>query len=103
MELKLVSSDNRRDLYELGTGGTWKVCKILVAKEYCSVGNHYHKNKDELFLVLSGVLTYNDMDFFANETIFIERGTPHTFFLNEGCRLLCLASKEHDPNDDFKI
>lgn len=48
MNLKLVSEDNRRSLYEFGEG-EWKCAKYLDIKHDCVVGGHYHMEKDECF------------------------------------------------------
>lgn len=107
MELKLASSDNRRDLYELGEGGTWKVCKILKIKEQCILGNHRHINKDELFILTEGpgMVAIMDGDVWPVSRmipLYVPRGTFHEFHLEPGSTLLCLASELHDPNDDHK-
>jgi quercetin dioxygenase-like cupin family protein len=121
MELKLVSEDERRKLSEFGNGGTWKVCKVLEFKQDALVGNHYHKKKDEMFVLLSGeglffvrnnqfnknpdyTLAFSDGEYrIAPYSVFIKRGTKHAFNLKKGSVLICLASQEHDPKDDYKL
>ena len=44
--IKAISKDNRRELFEYGDNGVWKVSKYLKIKEDCVLGNHYHKNKE---------------------------------------------------------
>lgn len=103
-----VHVDERRALYELGLGGDWKVLKYLDIKEDCSIGNHYHKYKDELFLLVKGegVFHYREDEFLISASIqtpfstTVSRGTWHRFDLKKGSILLCLASAPHDPNDD---
>jgi len=106
MELKLVSEDNRRKLFEFGNGGTWKVCKVLEIKEDSTVGNHYHKKKDEMFVLLRGEGTFLldgvEVDRSAPFSLFVERGKYHAFELKAGSILLGLASETHDPTDDYK-
>lgn len=113
MELKLVHEDLRRALYEFGEGGTWKVAKYLEVKQECTLGDHYHKNKDELFLLVKGggILQTMDMDtklqntsiLMAPRSFLISRNTLHTISLYEGSVLMCLASELHDPSDDHKL
>lgn len=107
MELKLVSEDDRRKLSEFGNGGHWKVCKVLEAKQDCWVGNHYHKLKDEMFLLIEGsgtfVVEQNTEVQHAPFSILIKHGNYHAFNLKKGSILLGLASEEHDPKDDYKI
>lgn len=107
MELKLVSEDNRRRLSEIGNGKSWKVCKILEMKEDGLVGNHYHKKKDEMFLLWEGSGTFvvekETSVQFAPYSVFIPRGTYHAFTLKKGSVLIGLVTEEHDPSDDYKI
>ena len=107
MELKLVSEDERRKLSEFGNGANWKVCKVLEAKQACFVGNHYHKLKDEMFVLLSGSGTFvvekETIVEFAPYSVLVKRGQYHSFFLKKGSILLGLASELHDPSDDYKI
>ncbi len=107
-QLNKVSEDNRRAIYEFGNGGNWKVCKYLEIKEDCTIGNHYHKNKDECFMLLSGsaeVTLYVTMNFPAIPfmVINVPKFTHHIFRIKKGSVLLCLASQDHDPTDDHKI
>ena len=107
MDLKLVSEDGRRKLSEFGNGGNWKVCKVLEAKEDCWVGNHYHKLKDEMFVLLEGsgtfVLEEETRFQHAPFSLFVKRGQYHAFNLTKGSVLLGLASELHDPEDDYKV
>lgn len=107
MELKLVSEDERRKLSEFGNGGTWKVCKVLEFKKDAWVGNHYHKNKDEMFLLLegSGTFVIDKKTFGKNApySVLVSAGQYHSFKLTKGSVLICLASELHDPNDDHQV
>lgn len=106
MNMELVSDDERRALYELGSGGNWKVMKYLVAKHDCNVGDHFHLKKDELFLLLSGlasvVLDDTVITLKSGQSLMVQRGQYHVFHLKSGSELICLASKVHDPSDDHK-
>jgi len=103
----LVSEDHRRALYELGAGGNWAVLKVVIVKAVTSIGNHYHKNKRELFLLLEGrgnvIIDGKSTSITKNSSILIEPMQMHSFILDVGSVLLCLASKDHDPTDDYKI
>lgn len=107
MELKLVSEDERRKLSEFGEGAVWKVCKILEAKEECWVGNHYHKLKDEMFVLMEGtgtfVLEQQTSVEHAPFSLFVPRGKYHAFKLSKGAVLIGLCTESHDPKDDYKI
>lgn len=104
MKLKPVSKDSRRALYEFGIGGVWKVSKLIKVKSDCMIGGHFHKKKDELFLVLSGLVRYSMCTKSGiagpDETINVPRGTYHSFECTAGTTMICLASELHDPNDD---
>ena len=107
MELKLVSEDHRRKLSEFGNGGNWKVCKIVEMKEDSWVGNHFHKKKDEIFVLLDGggtfVVEQKTTHEWAPYSVFIPRDTYHAFKLQKGSVLICLASELHDPKDDYTL
>lgn len=107
MDYKVVSEDARRSLAEFGNGGTWKVCKVMEIKEDCWVGNHYHKLKDEMFLLIEGsgtfVLEKTTSTEHAPFSLHVPRGSYHAFNLKKGSVLLGLASEMHDPKDDYKI
>jgi hypothetical protein len=99
--------DNRRRLIEFGQG-PFAVCKALTAKEGCIVGEHYHRNKDESFLLLSGKATrvvIGDLERFDQEAPqewHVPRGTYHVFELEEGSVLIGTASEPFDQEDEIK-
>lgn len=102
-----ISIDHRRALTEFGSGGNWKVCKYLEITEDCMIGDHYHKNKDESFLLANGSGTVR-----ISATVYpvkapcvinVPRGNYHAFSLEKGSILIGLASEEHDPSDDYKL
>jgi mannose-6-phosphate isomerase-like protein (cupin superfamily) len=104
--LNKVSEDNRRAIFEFGNGGNWKVCKLLNIKEDCVIGDHYHKNKDECFLLISGeadvILDGKLFEVEPFTVIDVPKFVHHTFNIKNGSLLLCLASQEHNPKDDHK-
>ena len=97
--------DNRRALTEFGNGRTWKVCKVIEAKENCYLGNHYHKKKDESFMLIKGdgeIKTGGNshkMQLF--EEYFVPAYIRHEFFLITGSILIGLCSEEFNPKDDY--
>jgi quercetin dioxygenase-like cupin family protein len=101
-----VHEDHRRKLIEFGSG-PFAVCKALVAKAGCVVGDHHHRHKDEAFLLLSGharlvvVGERQWRDVQAPCVWEVPRGTYHLFDLREGSILIGTASAEFDPADEI--
>ena len=98
--------DDRRVLVEWLNGFGVRSCKVLTAKQECEVGNHYHKNKDEFFYLLagSGEVELNGLweIIHAGDTVYVPALTKHSFKLSEGSILLGGATKEYDPDDEYK-
>jgi hypothetical protein len=102
-----VHEDERRKLIEFGHD-TFKVCKVAVAKETCVLGDHFHRNKDEHFLLLTGLAervvigdrTWTDIA--APFEWHVPRGHYHAFYLQAGSILLGTATAEFDPADEIK-
>ena len=67
--------DTRRTLIEWASGD-FKIAKAVTAKTDCVVGDHYHRNKDEHFLLLSGVAAWIRSLGWAKPTL-----TPAAFIL----------------------
>lgn len=99
-----VHEDERRKLVEWANG-SFKECKVLTAKQDCIVGDHFHRNKDEVFYLLSGeaekVVVGDKIDFTGNYW-FVPRGTYHAFYLREGAVLLGAATEFFDPADEIR-
>ncbi len=99
--------DNRRKLFEISTGA-FKVCKALIAKAGCIVGDHYHQKKDERFMLVSGMAhqviiggeTFTEVPAPFEWTV--TRGTYHLFDLAEGSILVGTATEEFDYGDEIK-
>lgn len=102
-----VHEDARRRLIEFGKG-PFAVCKALTAKEGCIVGEHFHRNKDESFLLLSGKATrvvigaFRQFNAQAPQEWHVPRGTFHSFELEAGSVLIGTASEPFDPEDEIK-
>lgn len=99
-----VSSDARRDLYEFEG---YPVCKLIVAKEDCTLGEHYHKRKDEVFVLISGACDAKIGEFHDYLAILeryeVPAGTFHSFILWKGAILLGFCTQPYDPTDDYKV
>jgi oxalate decarboxylase/phosphoglucose isomerase-like protein (cupin superfamily) len=99
--------DSRRTLVEWAKGA-FKVAKIVTAKSDCTVGDHYHRNKDETFYLHSGharrviVGDAVQLSIDAPAEWNVPRGTYHAFDLAEGSVLLGTATEEFDPEDEIK-
>jgi quercetin dioxygenase-like cupin family protein len=98
--------DARRILIEWASGD-FKVAKVLIAKAGCVVGDHYHRDKDEEFLLLSGSGRVQLGDTPSYEivgpaTVVVPRGTYHRFELSEGAILLGVGTAEFDQEDEIK-
>lgn len=102
-----IHEDTRRRLIELD-GGTFKVCKALVAKDRCVVGDHYHRLKDESFLLLSGKAVYVVIggetwgNIAAPYEWHVPRGTYHRFEFTSGSVLIGVGTEPFDPADEIK-
>lgn len=102
-----VHEDNRRTIIEWAVG-SWRVCKALVAKAGCVVGDHYHRNKDEVFLLLSGharrvvVGEQEWADVAAPFVWQVPRGAYHRFELTEGSVLIGVGTEEFDEADEIR-
>lgn len=96
--------DERRILTEVIKDEEFRSLKVIVAKDKCNIGGHYHKDKKETFYLVKGrgshklgILTslFNEGDF-----IEVEPGLRHEFWLEEGSILIGTASKPFDANDE---
>lgn len=102
-----VHEDHRRTLIEFGNG-PFSIVKALTAKEDCVVGDHFHRNKDESFLLLSGhadciIVGGQQWELVAAPfACHVPRGTYHRFHLRRGAVLIGTASEEFDEADEIK-
>lgn len=104
----ITHEDERRIIYDWAQG-SFKSAKAAVIKKRMPVGDHYHKNKDEEFLLLQGEflelqvgedIQYNIK---APHKVHIPRGTYHRFVCEEGSILLGTATELFDINDEIKL
>lgn len=98
-------SDDRRILIEWVKDFPVRTCKALVAKKDCVLGDHYHKEKDEIFYLFFGegevTLDGKTEKLKEGDIVFAERGQKHTFKLKKHAILLEAGTKPFDENDDY--
>lgn len=101
-----LHTDERRTLIEFGNGKDWKLCKIIKVKRDCILGKHYHKKKDESFMLVKGKgwikigSIQNDMELFKE--YLVPANIIHEFSLAKNSILIGLCSKEFNPGDDYQ-
>jgi mannose-6-phosphate isomerase-like protein (cupin superfamily) len=100
-----IHEDDRRSLVEMQSG-TFRTCKVVIAKKDCTLGNHSHAKKDEQFLLVAGT-AYNvkigDDEWkyvYAPYEWFVPMGAFHSFDLAEGSIMVGTATREFDPEDE---
>lgn len=103
-----VHEDDRRIIYDWATG-LFKSCKAVIVKNTIPIGDHYHKNKTEEFLLLVGrflelevgkSILYN-VD--APHKVVVPPGTYHRFICSPGSILLGTATELFDETDEIKL
>lgn len=98
--------DHRRILTEWVKDFHVRNCKVIETLEDCELGNHYHKEKDELFYLFkgSGVVELDGKaePLEEGDTVFVGRETKHTFKLKKDSILLEAGTKPFDKSDDYK-
>ena len=97
--------DDRRILIEWIQDLPMKACKVVIAKGNIEVGNHYHKNKDEVYYLLSGNGEYSlDNSEFQpfEDVLFVPRDIKHTFRLKKDSVLLGACSEPFDASDEIQ-
>ena len=112
-----LHEDKRRTLIDWSDDMSIETCKIVEAKEDCVLGNHYHKEKTERFMLLKGsadifryqvvngvqVTNYGDRGpMTLNKPYIVRPGVRHSFWLLRGAILICLVDHKYNPNDDFE-
>ena len=99
-------TDNRRTIAEFGNGGNWKLCKVIKTKEDCILGNHYHKKKDESFMLIEGTGHIKIVEWSSVMELFKEYFVPanirHEFHLTKNSVLIGLCSHEFDSEDECR-
>lgn len=102
-----VHEDARRFVYDWAQG-EFKAAKAVIAKGPCAVGCHYHRNKDESFLLIHG---FCDLSIVGEQRLgqvaaphlwHVPRGTYHEFHLQAGAILMGVATEEFDEADEIR-
>lgn len=102
-----VHEDDRRTVIDWANG-EFKAAKALIAKGPCAVGCHFHRNKDEAFLLVSG---WCDKSIIGDEVgglvkapfvWNVPRGVYHEFHLQGGAILMGVASEVFDEADEIR-
>ena len=109
LDVEFFRKDERGSLTQVNTG-LWKQANILDIRRDSSFGGHYHKEKEELFYVISGrvqVLVENKdsattMDFESGECFLIEPMDKHTIYGIEDSVLVEMLSEPFSEEDTFK-
>lgn len=101
--------DSRRILYEWISNEQFVSAKAVIVKEQIAIGDHYHKNKDEIFFLLTGRFLELHLgegiafDIPAPYRVEVRKGVYHKFICEEGSILLGVASAPFDIEDEIKI
>lgn len=98
--------DKRRTLIEWLNDFPIRSCKVLIAKDECDVGNHYHKLKDEVFYLLKGTgeVTLDGVTeiLSSGDIVYVPALAKHSFLLTKDSILLGGATKMYDKSDEYK-
>lgn len=98
--------DDRRVLTEWVRDFPLRTCKALEVKQDSILGDHFHKEKDEVFYLLKGsgfvTLDSDRTELKVGDVIYAARGVKHTFELAKDSILLEAGNKPFDPTDDYK-
>lgn len=79
--------------------------KIIIAKEDCELGNHYHKIKTETFQLLQGMgagkIDNRQFNLLTGNHYVVNPNERHSFNLKKDSILFCICSHPYDENDDY--
>lgn len=96
----MIHEDERRRLED------WPEAKVITAKQDCVLGNHFHKEKTEHFILVDGegdiVVNGNRAKMRKGKMLTVLPNQCHSFYLKKGSVLVGLCSHRYDSNDDFK-
>lgn len=108
-DLKFIESINsRRHLVDWDVDFSCKSIKLLKLAAGSTVGDHFHLKKDELFVLIDGVISELVLDGVVTKDLkppaawVVKQGVHHTYFCSEPATLICLATKIFDSSDDYK-
>lgn len=103
-----VSDDERRTLIEWIANEPFCMSKVVIAKSTKAIGDHFHRHKNEKFLLIKGkarrvILGNKQEKNVPSPRIFdVPRGLYHLFELEPGSILIGVADKPHDPDDEVR-
>jgi oxalate decarboxylase/phosphoglucose isomerase-like protein (cupin superfamily) len=101
------NKNERRLLYDWDINFSSKSIKLIFLKSGYIVGNHYHKNKDEIFILINGSINklHLNKKIYSNvkspTAWLVKRGVFHKYFCKEKATIVCLASETFNHDDDF--
>lgn len=102
-----IHEDHRRKLVEYIEDFPIRMSKVLFVKEDSTLGNHYHKDKGDIFFLLQGegtvTLDGHTQNFFAGDCIYVQPMTRHTFFLKRDSILIESSTLPYDKGDEYEI
>jgi len=101
--------DKRRLLIDWETDS--KTAKTVIAKTDCELGNHFHREKIEYFMLVygsakmtltKGGIGAKDTDMEIGTIYTVMPRVQHTFRLKKGSVLMCLCSHVFDEKDEIR-
>lgn len=104
----IVHEDNRRTIFDWASGD-FKSAKAVLIHEPINIGDHFHNNKVEEFLLLTGEFLELQL---GEETLFnvkaphkvvVPKGLYHRFVCTKGSILLGTATELFDEQDEIKL
>ena len=101
----MIHEDQRRILED------WPEAKIITAKQDCILGGHYHKEKHERFILITGnavLIIHTQLGDIKKKMrrgilYAIDPFTAHSLKLTQATVILGVCSHPYDPTDDYKI
>lgn len=112
MKPDFVFSDDRGSLTQLFREG-WKQVNYITSKKNSYRGDHYHKNNEEFFFIISGSFTLKLMDIDNSHTEVLEIGAGsyfkilpnvlHSFSFHEETFLISGYSNGVEESDGMDI
>lgn len=104
----MMHEDNRRIIHDWANGNYKSLKTVYVKEDEMVLGDHFHKNKDEVFFLAAGELLELQLD---DEITFnikppyiisVPRGTYHKFICTKGSIIFGGATEFFDPQDEIK-
>lgn len=99
--------DERRIIWDFANGN-YKSLKVVYVKNETPIGDHFHRNKDEIFFLATGeILELHLGDAVIKNVqppyvINVPRGMYHKFVCAYGTVFFCGATELFDPNDEIR-